>query len=143
MTSPKSKSKRGRGDFRAARLIVAQFRAYSQGSYVSMCSPRAVSYDLIRDVRVALCARARHWVKMDYFCLLTLRLECIAAWSSVARLIAARFRAYSQGLHVSMCSLCAVNYDLIRAVRVALRARARHWVKMENGDSLLRIVPET
>ena len=62
---------------------------------------------------------------------------------SAAQLIEARFRAYSQGLHVSMCSPRAVSYDLIRAVRVALRARARHWVKMENGDSLLRIVPET
>ena len=60
----------GRGDFRAARLIEARFRAYSQGRHVSMCSPRAVSYDLIRAVRVALRARARHWVKMVYSCLL-------------------------------------------------------------------------
>mgnify|MGYP003306036435 CR=1 FL=1 len=51
---------------------------------------------------------------------------------SVARLIDARFRAYSQGPHVSMCSPRAVSYDLIRAVRVALRARARHWVKIVN-----------
>ena len=107
---------------------------------MSMCSPRAVSYDLIRAVCVALRARARHWVRMDYFCLLTLRPECIAAWISVARLIEARFRAYSQGLCVSMCSPRAVSYDLIRAVRIALRARARHWVKMENGDSLLRFI---
>ena len=48
----------------------ARFRAYSQGLHVSMCSPRAVSYDLIRAVRVALRARARHWVKVDYSCLL-------------------------------------------------------------------------
>ena len=66
-----------------------------------------------------------------------------SGWMSVARLIATRFRAYSQEPHVSMCNPRAVSYDLIRAVRVALRARARHWVKMENGDSLLRIVPET
>ena len=78
-----------------------------------MCSPRAVSYDLIRAVCVALRARARHWVRMDYFCLLTLRLECIAAWISVARLIATRFRAYSQGPHVSICSLRSVRNDLI------------------------------
>ena len=95
------------------RLIEARFRAYSQGLHVSMCSPRAVSYELIRAVRIALRARARHWVKMDYFCLLTLRLECIAAWISVARLIATRFRAYSQGLHVSMCSPRSVRNDLI------------------------------
>ena len=114
-----------------ARLIEARFRAYSQGPHVSMCSPRAASYNLIRAVCVALRARERHWVKMDYFCLLTLRLECIAAWISVARLIATRFRAYSQGPHVSMCSPRAVSYDLIRAVRVALRERARHWVKMD------------
>ena len=54
-----------------------------------------------------------------------------SGWMSVARLIEARFRAYSQGLHVSMCSPRAVSYDLIRAVRVALRERARHWVKMD------------
>ena len=52
------------------RLIEARFRAYSQGRHVSMCSPRAVIYDLIRAVRVALRERARHWVKMDYSCLL-------------------------------------------------------------------------
>ena len=68
----------GRGDFRAARLIEARFRAYSQGAHVSMCSPRAVSYDLIQAVRVALRARARHWVKMDYsLSSEQLRLECI------------------------------------------------------------------
>ena len=98
---------------------------------MSMCSPRAVSYDLIRAVCVALRARARHWVRMDYFCLLTLRPECIAAWISVARLIATRFRAYSQEPHVSMCSPRAVRNDLIRAVCVTLRARARHWVRMD------------
>ena len=113
-----------------ALLIEARFCAYSQGPHVSMCSPRTVSYELIRAVRIALRARARHWVKMDYFCLLTLRLECIAAWISVARLIVARFRAYSQGLYVSMCSPRAVSYDLIRAVRIALRERARHWVTL-------------
>lgn len=57
-----------------------------------------VADDLVRAVRVTLRARARRWVKMDYlFCLLTPRLECIAARISQARLIAARFRAYSQG----------------------------------------------
>ena len=96
-----------------ALLIDARFCAYSQGPHVSMCSPRAVSYDLIRAVRVALRERARHWVKMDYFCLLTLRLECIAAWISVARLSVTRFRAYSQGPHVSMCSPRSVRNDLI------------------------------
>ena len=56
-----------------ALLIDARFCAYSQGPHVSMCSPRAVSYDLIRAVRVALRARARHWVKMDYLCRRTRR----------------------------------------------------------------------
>ena len=61
-TPPHVASER-RGDFHVARLSVTRFRAYSQGPHVSMCSPRAVSYNLIRAVPVALRARARHGSK--------------------------------------------------------------------------------